>query len=52
MIAGEEYDYKLNVFNPCNDDQEVEQRIVEVFSSDATIVYPPDGKNRNNFLLK
>lgn len=50
--AGEEYDYFLKVFNPVVSEEEgVKQRIVEVFSTDPSLIYPPGGRLRNTFKL-
>jgi len=50
--AGEEYDYYLKVFNPIiSDEIGMKERIVEVFSTDSQLIYPPGGKQRNTFRL-
>ena len=50
--AGEEYDYSIKVHNLQNKEGSTPQRTIELFSSDSTLIYPPNGKKRNVQLLK
>ena len=51
--AGVEYDYPLKVFYPSIPNDEVgKSKIVEIFSTDNSLIFPPNGKTRNTQRLQ
>ena len=48
--AGEEYDYPIRVFYPyrnISNNETAKRKIVEVFSTDNSLIFPPGGRMRN-----
>lgn len=47
----EEYDFDLRVLNPPLSDGTIKKRTIELFSSNPQIVYAPDNKAVNRYIL-